>query len=200
MSASNPPRLACWLLRHFGPSYCRESLLGDLLEAYSVRRSALWYWREVSGALWVSLREVFQNNLLPLACEMVTTWAVLMVCLWSVDTIARRWNPGDIAAAGGWLSAILHWAVWLLSLVVAHAAAGGVIGRVPLRHRCAVLLGLLVSVLDWRWPILGRLMLHMMAEAPDAGRIVQSVVEFSMAFVGVWVGLRLSKSLRNPQI
>ncbi len=174
--------------------------MGDLLEAYSARRSALWYWREVSGALWVSFREVFQKNLLPLACEMVATWAVLMVCLWSVDTIARRWNPGDVGVADGWLSAMLHWSEWLLSLVVAHAAAGGVIGRVPPRHRFAVLLGLLVSVLDWRWPILGRLMLHMMARAPDAGRIVQSVVEFAMAFVGVWVGLRLGKSLPDPKI
>ena len=42
-----------------------------MLEAYSVRRSASWYWREVSGALWLGLREALQKNLLPLAREMV---------------------------------------------------------------------------------------------------------------------------------
>jgi hypothetical protein len=51
VSVHTPPRLARWLLKHFGPAYRRESLLGDLLEEYQEGRTPAWYWRQTGAAL-----------------------------------------------------------------------------------------------------------------------------------------------------
>jgi hypothetical protein len=51
MSASQPPRLASWLLHHLASSPRRESLAGDLIERYRQGRSASWYWRQVLAAI-----------------------------------------------------------------------------------------------------------------------------------------------------
>jgi len=51
MSASQPPRLASWLLHHLASSPQRESLAGDLIERYHQGRSATWYWRQVLAAI-----------------------------------------------------------------------------------------------------------------------------------------------------
>ena len=51
MSASQPPRLASWLLHHLASSPQRESLAGDLIERYHQGQSATWYWRQVLAAI-----------------------------------------------------------------------------------------------------------------------------------------------------
>ena len=51
MSASQPPRLASWLLHHLASNPQRESLAGDLIERYHQGRSATWYWRQVLAAI-----------------------------------------------------------------------------------------------------------------------------------------------------
>ena len=47
MNASQPPRLAVWLLERCGGS---ESLVGDLVERYRRGKSAAWLWRQVLAA------------------------------------------------------------------------------------------------------------------------------------------------------
>jgi hypothetical protein len=51
MKSANPPRLAVWLLEHFGPEANREALAGDLCENYRQGRAKTWYWRQVLAAL-----------------------------------------------------------------------------------------------------------------------------------------------------
>jgi hypothetical protein len=51
MSASQPPRLASWLLHQLASSPQRESLAGDLIERYQQGQSATWYWRQVLAAI-----------------------------------------------------------------------------------------------------------------------------------------------------
>jgi hypothetical protein len=51
VKASNPPRLAVWLLEEFGPKVNREALIGDLNEAMAQGRSSAWYWRQVLRAI-----------------------------------------------------------------------------------------------------------------------------------------------------
>lgn len=63
MSLHIPPRLATWLLRHFGPAYRRESLIGDLLEEYQLQRSPGWYWRQTGAALLISASGIFRIRL-----------------------------------------------------------------------------------------------------------------------------------------
>lgn len=48
MTAKTPPRLAVFLLHRFTDN---EPLAGDLLEEFSVRRSRIWFWRQVVAAI-----------------------------------------------------------------------------------------------------------------------------------------------------
>jgi len=47
MNSAQPPRLAAWILKHFGPKFNNEALAGDLWEGFQQGRSKAWYWRQV---------------------------------------------------------------------------------------------------------------------------------------------------------
>jgi hypothetical protein len=51
MNSAKPPRLAAWILQHFGPEFNQEALSGDLNEAFQQGRSKAWYWRQVVAAI-----------------------------------------------------------------------------------------------------------------------------------------------------
>jgi hypothetical protein len=46
-----PPRIARWLLTHFGCSPNNDAVIGDLDERYQQNRSGLWYWQQMLVAL-----------------------------------------------------------------------------------------------------------------------------------------------------
>jgi hypothetical protein len=53
--ATQPSRVATWLLKHFGCSPNNDSVLGDLAEQYLRKNSSAWYWQQVIKAIAVSL-------------------------------------------------------------------------------------------------------------------------------------------------
>ena len=53
MTATRPPALATWLLKHAARG--NDALVGDLLEEYCRRRSDVWYWRQVLTAVALNL-------------------------------------------------------------------------------------------------------------------------------------------------
>ena len=63
MTTRIPPRLATWLLTHLGPTFRRESLVGDLLEEYQRDRTPGWYWRQTGAALLISVSRLFRVRL-----------------------------------------------------------------------------------------------------------------------------------------
>jgi len=63
MTTRIPPRLATWLLTHLGPTFRRESLVGDLLEEYQRDRTRAWYWRQTGAALLISSARLFRVRL-----------------------------------------------------------------------------------------------------------------------------------------
>src|SRR5439155_13031445 len=68
MTSTQPPRIATWLLRHFGSSPRNESLIGDLNERYRQGRPRSWYWRQSLSAIAVGLfRGVRQQKVRTLA-------------------------------------------------------------------------------------------------------------------------------------
>jgi hypothetical protein len=54
MSERVPPKLASWLLKRCGFRFHGESLEGDLFEQYQEGRSRVWYWEQVTVAMWIA--------------------------------------------------------------------------------------------------------------------------------------------------
>ena len=89
MSASQPPRLASWLLHHLASSPQRESLAGDLIERYHEGQSATWYWRQVLSAILAGvIRDIRDMNLhikkvwLPGAASCLLFFGFYWVLIW----------------------------------------------------------------------------------------------------------------------
>lgn len=56
MTVRSPPRIATWLLRHLGPIYRRDSLVGDLFEEFQRGRTRGWYWHQTLIAVVLGAR------------------------------------------------------------------------------------------------------------------------------------------------
>ncbi len=122
MTVRVPPRMATWLLRRLGPTYQRESLIGDLDEEYQLNRTQAWYWGEVLLALCISGVEVARRvgrridtlshgvRLRRLATSIVLRLSIEAVALLGVFTLAgqiRSTCPLGLTADFGWLITVV---------------------------------------------------------------------------------------------
>jgi len=81
MTPKQPPRIATWMLRHFGCGSDIDAVLGDLAEQYLKKDSAMWYWRQAMKAIPISLlREVRANKGIA-ARALFTGWALWVFSL-----------------------------------------------------------------------------------------------------------------------
>src|SRR5262245_14363028 len=87
------PAIATWLLKLFCSSAEDESLIGDLLEKYQQGRGRFWYWRQVTGIVFLRLgRSVRQlslsaavrpmRNAFPLLFAIAVISAVFLSDIW----------------------------------------------------------------------------------------------------------------------
>ena len=79
MNRNQPPKLATWMLQHFGSGADNETLLGDLAEQYQQKRSALWYWRQALKAIPVSLFKEIRGHKRIAAQGLVTGWVMWII-------------------------------------------------------------------------------------------------------------------------
>ena len=112
MKSSTPPRLAVWLLQHFGPQLNQEALTGDLNEALAQGRSSKWYWRQVLAAI------PWRKHLYALLMAAAWSWVMTLPSMWhsawpsrplamailTATLLAARYVPGML---GGKLRALL---------------------------------------------------------------------------------------------
>jgi hypothetical protein len=89
MNSAKPPRLAAWILQHFGPRVNSDALAGDLWEAFQQGRSKAWYWRQVLAAVrWGAL-------LVALLCSAFVGWMMTSPMMKATSFLLNR--PIDIA-------------------------------------------------------------------------------------------------------
>jgi hypothetical protein len=123
MNASQPPRLATWLLQRWGSGPKREFLVGDLLEQYQRGRSSAWYWRQTmttiliggSGDLrdhpWLGVRAIVMGwviYLLPFPGTWQALWRASLHS-WGLNLqLAGEVPVYLVCVVGGWMVARLH--------------------------------------------------------------------------------------------
>ena len=74
MRSKQPPRIATWMLKHFGSGPNNDALLGDLAEQYLQKDSAMWYWRQAMKAIPVSFFKEIRGHKRIAARALLTGW------------------------------------------------------------------------------------------------------------------------------
>jgi hypothetical protein len=80
MNDSKPPAIATWLLEHAVLGREHESLIGDLLEEFGCGRSVMWYWRQVLGAILISVLTELRDEWTAAGLAVVGTLAFVAGC------------------------------------------------------------------------------------------------------------------------
>jgi hypothetical protein len=108
MRQSKPPALASWMLEHRLWGGRNEALAGDLLEEFQRRRSAMWYWRQVLFAIFVSISDAMRVHWLALSIQLVFVAAWVWVSAYCDAAVHRyfffAWAPAHYHYA---------WVVWI---------------------------------------------------------------------------------------
>jgi hypothetical protein len=157
MSASQPPRLASWLLHHLASSPQRESLAGDLIERYHHGHSATWYWRQVVAAILVGVMRDLRDHKLLAIRAVAIGW--LLTVLFSFPL---NWMSSAVRAKlFEWLvdtgRTSFWWVFWsgqlpyALLACVACAISGWIIARLHQGHAVAMVsvFAAVVAVADY---------------------------------------------------
>jgi hypothetical protein len=76
MTSKQPPRIATWMLKHFGSGPDIETLLGDLAEQYQEDSSAIRYWRQAMKAIPVSFFRDVRAHKWSVAKALMTGWVL----------------------------------------------------------------------------------------------------------------------------
>jgi hypothetical protein len=76
MTPKQPPKIATWMLKHFGCGANNDVVLGDLEEQYQKNKSAVWYWRQVLKAIPVSLFKELRDHAWIAAASVMTGWVL----------------------------------------------------------------------------------------------------------------------------
>jgi len=125
MSHRQPPALALWLLRHFGPRYHPDSLEGDLFEQYQREASRSWYWRQTVTALMLAAADWVRARLLrhvaTSSLRLFTEAAALLglIALTQTQQFQRActsrypWEPTFLITIAASIALALSWGFYL---------------------------------------------------------------------------------------
>jgi len=98
MVPNDPPKMARWLLSHFGCSPNNDAVIGDLDERYRAGgRSAAWYWRQVFIAGVVGFHKQIRSGG-GIYMKQAAKWAFIVVGVFSIGFWLGR-NPFTHTAA-----------------------------------------------------------------------------------------------------
>jgi hypothetical protein len=92
MRSTEPPKIARWILTHFGCSPNNAAVIGDLDERYRNGRSYAWYWKQVMTTLAIAFsQEVRARKLLALRA-IVTGWILMLAGMFSFRALVITIN------------------------------------------------------------------------------------------------------------
>ena len=104
MTSNHPPRIATWLLKHFGSGPNNDTILGDLAEQYLLNNNETWYWRQAMKAIPVSFIREIRAHRGSAAIALLTGWAIWILCALSIPHFIAIFFFGEWAA---WFSPII---------------------------------------------------------------------------------------------
>ena len=136
-----PPRIATWMLKHFGSGPDIETLLGDLAEQYQRNGNAMWYWRQALKAIPVSSFKEIRAHKWIAARALLTGWVVWMICEIMSPHLIRSFYYFRLAG----YHVPYFWGI--VPSLLSGALSGWVIGRFHRSQRTGAVLFFAVSVI-----------------------------------------------------
>jgi hypothetical protein len=110
MTTKQPPKIATWLLKHFGSGPNKDAVLGDLAERYAQKDSAMWYWRQALKAIPVSFFREIQGYRIPMIRAFGITLLTLALITALLSDIDSFWKIGLAAVLGGvFVGVLMFW-------------------------------------------------------------------------------------------
>ena len=138
---TQPPRMATWMLKHFGSGPDNDTLLGDLAEQYQRKGNAMWYWRQALKAIPVSLLKEVRAHKWIAASALLTGWVVLIIGELMMPHFLRGFYYFRVAG----YHVPYFWDIVIPLLI--GALSGWVIGRFHRSQRTGAVLLFAVSVI-----------------------------------------------------
>ena len=136
-----PPRIATWMLKHFGSGPDIETLLGDLAEQYQRNGNAMWYWRQALKAIPVSSFKVIRAHKWIAARALLTGWVVWIICKKMIPPLLMGVYYFRVAAYH-----VPYLRIIVIAILIG-ALPGWVIGRSHRSQRTGAVLFFAVSVI-----------------------------------------------------
>jgi hypothetical protein len=147
MRASDPPRLALWLLKRFGCSPNNAAIIGDLDERYRTGRSHVWYWKQAVKAIAVSFAHEVSDHKALAFLALIAGWTLSLAEGLLLISIFRSLNTQalGIAYPNAWRTTLLG--LFLAASCLGWITIGWTLKRLFRPHEKPMVLVFAVSVL-----------------------------------------------------
>jgi len=100
MTSKQPPRIAAWMLKHFGCGTNNDSVLGDLAEQYLQKDSAMWYWRQAMKAIPINFFNEIRGHKRIAARALLTGWGMwILYVIWIFPHVTPFFFGGSFGVA-----------------------------------------------------------------------------------------------------
>jgi hypothetical protein len=154
--STQPPRIANWLLRHFGSSLYNDAIIGDLNEQYLAGRSHTWYWLQTLNAVVVSFTQQIRNRSLSTLFVPASCYVLLRFNGAAYEYFAVRGAANPLTAhvfakvlpSVWWGHNAIFWPIDLLltyvPLFVISLCTGWLVAQFNIRRKEALILAFLV--------------------------------------------------------
>jgi hypothetical protein len=143
-STEQPPKVARWILNHFGSSPNNPAVIGDLDERYNSGSSAGWYWKQVVVAVVVSFFKEIWEHKFRATIAVLTGWVVLLLATSWLDyflPLTAFWLlPTTWKYPDGWMI-LVTWATF--------AATGWFVAKTQRSDRSPMVLVYAISFIAW---------------------------------------------------
>jgi len=197
MRSDQPPRIAKWLLLHFGSSPNNQSILGDLDERYREAQSQLWYWRQTVYALTASLwSQVSTQKWLALRAIALgwICWFLMSpliegyVFLFLKDETFSRYNPRNWWTQGGSVIQYYDWWFVLIAPFAVSLLGGWLVARTHRRSQRAMVLAFFASRCAVALPLVCFFLIGMFVERQYLPGLIKLVFANAVTLPGILIG------------
>jgi hypothetical protein len=144
------PKVATWLLTHFGSGPNNDVVLGDLTERYQEGLPRMWYWKQCLKAILSGLFGEYRAHKLLTVRALILGWTVIFL-YFPANDIVLDFVEGLRIWSRWWRHDWLPYFVFSFNYIFACVASGWAIARLSRAHRVPMVLIFMTSLCGVAW-------------------------------------------------